>query len=176
VRYDASIDFHEHHEAHEENSRLARSAPFVVFVSFVIFVNLCFLPEAPMIKLTGKGSAQTCDGVTRRDFVQAGALGMIGLTLPQLLAAQARGAVAKNHDERSVIMIFNLGAPSQQDLFDPKPDQPEEIRGPFKTIKTASKDIQLTELLPLHAKIADKFSLVRSCYPPPPPCMTPGIR
>ncbi|MDB5333698.1 MAG: hypothetical protein JWP03_4849, partial [Phycisphaerales bacterium] len=50
------------------------------------------------------------------------------------------------------------------DLFDPKPDAPAEIRGPFKTIRTASKDIQLTELLPLHAKIADKFSLVRSVY------------
>jgi uncharacterized protein DUF1501 len=49
-------------------------------------------------------------------------------------------------------------------LFDPKPDAAAEIRGPFKPIKTASPDIQLTELLPLHAKIADKFSLVRSVY------------
>jgi hypothetical protein len=61
-------------------------------------------------------------------------------------------------------MIFNLGAPSQIDLFDPKPDAPAEIRGPFKTIPTKSKDIQLTELLPLHAKLADKFSVVRSCF------------
>ena len=61
-------------------------------------------------------------------------------------------------------MIFNLGAPSQLDLFDPKPDAPAEIRGPFKPIKTATPDFQLTELLPLHAKLADKFSLVRSCY------------
>jgi hypothetical protein len=61
-------------------------------------------------------------------------------------------------------MIFNLGAPSQIDTFDPKPDAPAEIRGPFRTIKTASPDIQLTEILPLHAKVADKFSLVRSVY------------
>jgi hypothetical protein len=61
-------------------------------------------------------------------------------------------------------MIFNLGAPSQIDLFDPKPNAAAEIRGPFKAISTASKDMQLTELLPMHAKIADKFSLVRSVY------------
>jgi hypothetical protein len=117
-----------------------------------------------MITFTGRGSMQTCDGVTRRDFLQAGALGALGLSLPHLFALKAQGAVKEGQDENSVIMIFNLGAPSQIDLFDPKPDAAEEIRGPFKTIPTASNEIQLTELLPLHAKIADKFSLVRSCY------------
>ena len=89
-----------------------------------------------MLHLTGRGQAHTCDGVTRRDFLQVGTLGAIGLSLPELLAAQAQGAVAKEHDERSVIMIFNLGAPSQLDTFDMKPDAPAEIRGPFKPIKT----------------------------------------
>jgi uncharacterized protein (DUF1501 family) len=117
-----------------------------------------------MLTFTGDGSTRTCDGVTRRDFLRVGTLGAIGFTLPQLLAMKSHGAVEKGKDERSCIMIFNLGAPSQIDLFDPKPDAPEEIRGPFKTIRTASPDIQLTELLPLHAKIADKFSLVRSVY------------
>src|SRR5829696_5390704 len=117
-----------------------------------------------MLTFTGKGSTQTCDGVTRRDFLQAGALGAIGLSMAQLMGMKAMGKVAQGHDDNSVIMIFNLGAPSQIDLFDPKPDAPAEIRGPFKTIPTASKDIQLTELLPLHAKVADKFSLVRSVY------------
>ena len=117
-----------------------------------------------MLTFTGDGSTRTCDGVTRRDFLRVGTLGAIGFTLPQLLALKARGAVEKDKDERSCIMIFNLGAPSQIDLFDPKPDAPEEIRGPFKAIKTASPDILLTELLPLHAKIADKFSIVRSVY------------
>jgi hypothetical protein len=116
-----------------------------------------------MLSLTGKGSVTTCDGATRRDFLQVGALGAIGFGLPQLFSLRAQGAVKKD-DDRSCIMIFNLGAPSQIDLFDPKPNAPAEIRGPFKTIKTASPDIQLTELLPLHAKIADKFSLVRSVY------------
>src|SRR3954471_24332629 len=117
-----------------------------------------------MLTFTGRGSMQTCDGVTRRDFLQAGALGAIGLSMAQLMSLKAMGKVAEGKDDNSVIMIFNLGAPSQIDLFDPKPDAPAEIRGPFKTIPTASPDIQLTELLPLHAKIADKFSLIRSCY------------
>jgi hypothetical protein len=116
-----------------------------------------------MLRFSDRGSAHTCDGVTRRDFLQVGALGAIGLTLPQLLAAQAQGAVAKEHDNRSVIMIFNLGAPSQMDTFDPKPDAAAEIRGPFAPISTKG-NFQLTEILPRHAQIADKFSVVRSCY------------
>jgi hypothetical protein len=79
------------------------------------------------------------------------------------MAAQAAGAVDKQHDNRACIMIFNLGAPSQIDLFDMKPEAPAEIRGPFKPISTAA-DYQLSEILPGHAKIADKISLVRSCY------------
>ena len=119
-----------------------------------------------MLKLTGKGTATTCDGITRRDFLQVGALGGIGLTLPQLLAAEeiAKQSATKDpNDDRSVIMIFNLGAPSQMDTFDPKPDAPAEIRGPFKPIATRG-DFQITEILPLHAEVADKFSVVRSCY------------
>lgn len=117
-----------------------------------------------MLHLTSKGQAQTCDGMTRRDFLQVGSLGAIGLSLPDLLAAQAQGAVAKEHDERSVILIFNLGAPSQVDLFDMKPEAPAEIRGPFKPIKTKAPGMEISEILPLHAQHADKFSLVRSCY------------
>ncbi len=68
------------------------------------------------------------------------------------------------HDNRSCIMIFNLGGPSHIDLWDMKPDAPSEIRGPFKPIRTKSAEFELSELLPMHAKIADKFSLVRSCH------------
>jgi hypothetical protein len=116
-----------------------------------------------MLRLTDRGTAHTCDGVTRRDFLQVGALGAIGLGLPQLVAAREAGAVSKEHDDRSVIMIFNLGAPSQMDTFDPKPDAAAEIRGPFKPISTKG-DFQITEILPRHAAVADKFSIVRSCY------------
>src|SRR5205809_6468157 len=117
-----------------------------------------------MLKVSGNGSITTCDGITRRDFLQVGMLGALGFSLSNLAALQALGAVAKGKDEQSVIMIFNLGAPSQLDTWDMKPDAPREIRGPFKPIRTNNPDIQLSEIFPLHAQIADKFSLVRSCY------------
>jgi hypothetical protein len=117
-----------------------------------------------MLKLTGQGQATTCDGVPRRDFLQAGALGAIGLTLPHYLAARAAGAVKPDHDERACIMIFNLGAPSQLDLFDMKPEAPAEIRGPFRPVPSNVPGLQLSEVLPRHGQIADKFSLVRSVH------------
>ena len=61
-------------------------------------------------------------------------------------------------------MIFNLGAPSNMDLWDMKPDAPAEVRGPFKPIATSSPAIQFSEILPRHAQIADKLSLVRSVH------------
>jgi len=81
-----------------------------------------------------------------------------------MTAAQAAGAVEPGRDERSCIMIFNLGAPSQFETWDPKPDAPAEIRGPFKPISTASPEIQISEIFPKHATLADKFSIVRSCF------------
>lgn len=100
----------------------------------------------------------------RREFLQVGALGAAGLSLPQFLAAKQAMGVKPGHDERSCIMIFNLGGPSHIDLWDMKPDAPSEIRGPFKPIRTKSPEIDISEILPLHAKAADKFSLVRSCH------------
>src|SRR6476659_3970986 len=117
-----------------------------------------------MLKVTGNGSITTCDGITRRDFLQVGALGAIGLSLSKLAALKAMGALPKGKDERAEIIIFNLGAPSQLDTFDMKPDAASEIRGPFKPIRTNNPDIQISEIFPLHAKLADKFSLVRTCY------------
>ncbi|MCG6155076.1 DUF1501 domain-containing protein [Rubinisphaera margarita] len=116
-----------------------------------------------MLDLLGRGTAHTCDGMTRRDLLNVGSLSAVGLSLPQLL--QAEQASRKDQDsDRSVIMIFNLGAPSQIDCFDMKPDAPAEIRGPFKPIATKNADFDISEILPEHARLADKFSLVRSCY------------
>jgi uncharacterized protein (DUF1501 family) len=117
-----------------------------------------------MLKVTGNGSITTCDGITRRDFLQVGALGAIGLTLSKFAALEALGAISKGNDEKAVILIFNLGAPSQLDTWDMKPNAPAEIRGPFKPIRTKSPEIQISEIFPEHAKLADKFSLVRTCY------------
>jgi len=116
-----------------------------------------------MLDILGQGCATTCNGTTRRDFLRVGALGAIGFSLADFFAAKAAGRVI-GRDERSAIMIFNLGAPSQLDTFDMKPDAPAEIRGPFKPISTKSPEIQISEIFPLHAKVADKFSLVRSCH------------
>jgi hypothetical protein len=102
--------------------------------------------------------------MSRRDFLQAGALGAIGFSLTHLQALTAQGAVRKGHEDRSVIMIFNLGAPSHLDLYDMKPEAPAEIRGPFQPISTSSPDYQLSEVLPRHAKLANRISLVRSVY------------
>jgi len=117
-----------------------------------------------MLRFFGQGKTHTCDGVTRRDFLEVGTLGAIGLSLPQLMAARAAGAVAGDRDERSVIMIFNLGAPSQLDTWDMKPEAPAEIRGPFQPIKTSAAGIEISEIFPKMAEHADKYSLVRSCF------------
>ena len=71
-----------------------------------------------MLNLTSNAKAHTCDGVSRRDFIQVGSLGAVGLSLPQMVEAQESGAVKDEYDDRNVIMIFNLGAPSQIDTFD----------------------------------------------------------
>ncbi len=117
-----------------------------------------------MLKVTGNGSVTTCDGITRRDFLQVGTLGALGLSMSKFAQLKALGAVAKGNDEKACIMIFNLGAPGQLDTWDMKPNAPREIRGPFKPIKTNNPDIQISEIFPLMAKLADKFSLVRSVY------------
>ena len=116
-----------------------------------------------MLNLLGDGTAHDCDGSTRRDFLTVGALSALGLSMADYAAAKEAGAVRDGHEEKACILIFNLGAPSGQDCFDPKPDAPKEIRGPFKAVGTRG-DFQLTEILPEHAKLADKFSMLRSCY------------
>jgi hypothetical protein len=103
-------------------------------------------------------------GTSRRDFLQVGALAAVGLSLPQYARAAAEGKVRPGCEKRSCIMIFNLGGPSNMDLWDMKPDAPVEVRGPFKPIRTKSDAFEVSELLPKHAEIADKFSLVRSCH------------
>jgi len=117
-----------------------------------------------MLQFEGRGSAHTCDGVNRRDFLQVGSLGAAGYSLAQHAQAKEQGLVSGGSDDRSVIMIFNLGAPSQVDTWDMKPDAPAEIRGPFKPIATNASGVEISEIFPRHAEIADKISFVRSCY------------
>ncbi len=114
--------------------------------------------------IPGNGGLCSSSHLKRREFLQVGALSAIGLSLPQYQAALAAGQVDKSKDNRACILIFNLGGPSHVDLWDMKPDAAAEVRGPFKPINTKSPEIQISEVLPKHAAIADKFSLVRSCH------------
>ena len=101
-----------------------------------------------------------CDGISRRNFLKIGALGLGGLTLPQLLQAEAQSGIRRSH--KAVIMIFLPGGPSHQDIFDLKMDAPSEIRGEFKPISTAVPGIQICEHLPRLAKMMDQLALIRS--------------
>src|SRR5437660_4213731 len=86
------------------------------------------------------------------------------MSLSKFAALQALGAVSENKPDQSCIMIFNLGAPSQLDTWDMKPNAPAEIRGPFKPIKTNIPGIEISEIFPRMARHADKFSIIRSVY------------
>jgi hypothetical protein len=112
-----------------------------------------------MLTIYGQ-SSRFCDGVSRRNFLKIGALGLGGLALPQLLQAEAKSGIRRSH--KAVIMIFLPGGPSHQDIFDLKMDAPREIRGEFKPISTNVPGIQICEHLPLLAKLMDKMTIIRS--------------
>jgi hypothetical protein len=115
-----------------------------------------------MIRLDAHKQVHFCDGLRRRDFLHAGALGMLGLSLGDLFALQTTGQAAEL--DRNCIMLFLVGAPSQLDTWDPKPDAPSEIRGPYKAIPTNVPGIRISEIFPRMAQHADKFALLRSVY------------
>lgn len=95
----------------------------------------------------------------RRQFLQ---FGLAGLSLPGLLRVRAEAAAPTQSERTAVIVLFCHGGISHIDTYDPKPDAPAEFRGPFRTIATKAPGMLLTELLPRHAAIADKFTLLRS--------------
>src|SRR5882724_13088725 len=103
-----------------------------------------------------------CDGISRRSFLRAGGLALGGLALSDLLRLRAEGAVVPEGRGKSVIMICLGGGPSHVDTYDMKPGAPAEIRGEFQPIKTNVPGMELSEMLPRQAKIADKFAVVRS--------------
>jgi len=113
---------------------------------------------------TGGGSVQ-CDGVSRRSFVRLGALSVLGLTLPDLLraeAAQAAEKVANNARAKNVLLIYLGGGLTHHDTFDPKPDAPQEIRGKYGVIPTGIAGLKFSEKMPELAKCTDIFALCRS--------------
>jgi hypothetical protein len=100
------------------------------------------------------------DGLTRRDFLRAGALGIGGLSLADLGAA---GATDKSKGV-NCILLFLVGGPSQLDTWDLKPGAPDDIRGPFRPIKTNAPGVEICEHFPLMARMADRYAILRSVH------------
>jgi uncharacterized protein (DUF1501 family) len=95
---------------------------------------------------------------SRREVLQAGAVSVLGLTLPDLLAAQERARAS----DKSCIFIFQYGGLSQLDSWDPKPSAPAEMRGPYRPIATSVPGFHVGELMPRLARLADRYAVIRS--------------
>lgn len=128
------------------------------------FPETATLPLHPhMLTIPGEDSGRFCDGFSRRSFLQIGGLALGGASLPQLLAAEAQnGATPRGINHKAVIMILLPGGPPHQDMWDLKTDAPSEFRGEFQPIKTNVPGIEICEEFPRIAKMADKFTFVRS--------------
>ena len=108
-------------------------------------------------------SVNVCPGpASRRGFMKMGLAGFATLSLPGLFRLRAASAKTKDDKKTAVIMIWKPGGCSHIDTYDPKPNAPIEYRGPLSTISTKVTGMQFTELLPMQAKIADKFTVLRS--------------
>src|ERR1700760_3148542 len=116
------------------------------------------------ISLTGSIN-RLCSGVSRRDFLRVGGLGMFGLSLAGVLANEkvhAADAKAPRRRAKSVILLYLGGGISHHDSFDPKPDAPEQIRGNYKPIQSAVSGLYVSDMIPKIARVMDKVCLVRS--------------
>lgn len=112
-----------------------------------------------MLRLLGKAYTH-CDQVSRRAFLTAGALTMGGLTFPDLLRAEAAAGIGSSN--KAIINIHLDGGPPQMDMIDPKPSAPAEVRGEFQPISTVVPGLQISEMLPKLAGMADRFAFIRS--------------
>ena len=116
-----------------------------------------------MLTIRASGG-RLCDGLTRREVLHAGSLACLGLSLPELLTAQAQANAPRGKDKRakSCIVLFLMGGPPQHSTWDPKPDTTDQIRGEFKPIATNVPGIQISELLPRLARQADRLCILRA--------------
>jgi len=112
----------------------------------------------------GHGITRVCQGLTRREILEVGGLGFLGLTLGEWFGVRAASAQSAHSTDReqSCIFIFLSGGPSHFETFDPKPVAPVEIRGPYASIPTSVSGIRISELLPQIARHMDKCALIRS--------------
>jgi Protein of unknown function (DUF1501) len=117
-----------------------------------------------MLTLLGQAS-RACDGITRRRLLEVAGAGLLGTSFGKLAAAETR-RTATAPRARSVIFLFLYGGPSQLETFDMKPDAPEAIRGPFRTIACRTPELRICEHLPRTAAVSDKFCVVRTMTHP----------
>jgi hypothetical protein len=114
-----------------------------------------------MLRIDDRGSP-LCDGLTRREWLRIGGLGLAGLTLPTLLQArQSHAAALPAGRAKSCIVLFFLGGPPQHETWDPKPDAPAEVRGDLRPIASAVPGLRVGELMPRTARLADKLCVLR---------------
>lgn len=116
-----------------------------------------------MLSLLGE-SVRLCDGLSRREALRVGGLGLLGLSLPDLLRAREANAAAPAPFGRakSCIMLFMLGGPPQHETWDPKPDAPSTIRGDWKPIATNVPGILVGEMMPQLARRMDRLCVLRA--------------
>jgi hypothetical protein len=115
-----------------------------------------------MLQIEHGPARKNCQGLSRRTAIKAGFLGLSGLSLADLLKLRADGAAKSN--DKAVILVWLDGGPSHLESYDPKPEAPSDYRGPFGGIATNVPGIVLSELLPEHAKHADKMCFIRSVH------------
>ena len=113
-----------------------------------------------MLTILGKKTGRFCDGVSRRAFLQIGALSLGGMSLPEILRAEAASGVGSTH--KGIINIFLPGGPPHQDMWEIKVDAPKDIRGEFKPIQTKVPGVEICEQFPLLAGMADKLVFIRT--------------
>jgi hypothetical protein len=111
------------------------------------------------------GVTRDCEGSTRRHFLQVGALSGLGISLPTLLANRRAAAANLSPSSVNCILIWTQGGTSHHDTFDPKPEAPVSVRGPFQVIDTAVPGVKFTEVVPRLAKELGRFSVLRSWNP-----------
>ena len=124
-----------------------------------------------MLRILGS-HRRACDALSRRDMIQAGGASVLGLGLADLVRAAEDTSQAQAlpgfGQAKNVILLFLYGGVSQLDTLDPKPDAPEDIRGPFSPVATSLGGVQISENLPRLATMMDRVSLVRSMSHPYP--------
>ncbi|HEX3659646.1 MAG TPA: DUF1501 domain-containing protein [Pirellulales bacterium] len=122
-----------------------------------------------MLKILGS-ARKLCGGVTRRDLLRVGGLGIAGLALPDILRLQAASAsegaahAGSFGKAKNIILIHLYGSPSQMETFDPKPNAPLEVRGDLKSISSSLPGCDVCELLPNAAKVMDRCTVIRSMH------------